>query len=135
DLSAGRATSPLTLLGRLALWPLHVDLLALVGAAIAVAVPVIGVRVVGGPALEAAERRASLAGQLRFAATLQDIRTVIVLRRQLAQERPRSRPWLRLPRPDPATDGPARPVWRRGLHGVLRWPLARVGRLVMLALL
>ena len=32
---------------------------------------------------EAAERRSSLVGQIRFAATLQDVRTVIVLRRQL----------------------------------------------------
>src|SRR4051794_41361499 len=36
--------------------------------------------------------RTELVGQLRFAVTLQDLRTVLVLRRQLAQERPRARP-------------------------------------------
>ena len=133
DLYWHRATSPLTLLGRLALWPLHVDALALVGVAVALVVPAVAVVVVGGTSLEAAERRASLAGQLRFAATLQDIRTVVVLRRQLAQERPRTQPWLRLPRPAPDSDGPKHPIWRRGWHGILRWPLGRVGRMVLLA--
>ena len=54
-------------------------------------------RLVAGSSLEAAERRTELVGQLRFAVTLQDLRTVLVLRRQLAQERPRSRPWIRRP--------------------------------------
>src|SRR3954454_2883852 len=94
DLSRHTATSPLTYLGRLALWPLHVDPLAFFGIAVAVIVPALAVRAVGGTSLEAAERRASLAGQLRFAATLQDVRTVIVLRRQLDQERHRNRPWV-----------------------------------------
>src|SRR4051794_18679512 len=76
-----------------------------------------------------ATRRASLAGQLRFAATLQDIRTVIVLRRQLAQERPRTRPWIRLK----ARQRARWPVWRRAWHGILRWPLARVVRLTILS--
>ena len=133
DLTSHRATSPLTFLGKLALWPLHVDPLAFIGVAVALAVPAMALPRVGGTSLEAAERRASLAGQLRFAATLQDLRTVIVLRRQLAQERPRTRPWLQLPRPKPGTDGPARPVWRRGWHGILRWPFSRVARLVLLA--
>src|SRR5438874_11271691 len=126
-------TPRLTFLGRLALWPLHVDLTAFLGVAVVVVVSTLAVTVVGGTSLEAAERRASLAGQLRFAATLQDLRTVIVLRRQLAQERPRSRPWFRLRAPTPGTDGPRRPVWRRGWHGILRWPLSRVARLTLLA--
>lgn len=132
DLYWHTTTSPLTLLGRLALWPLHVDALALIGVVVALAVPAVAVFLVGGTSLEAAERRASLAGQLRFAATLQDIRTVIVLRRQLAQERPRTRPWIRLPRPSVESNGPKHPVWRRGWHGILRWPLGRIGRLVLL---
>jgi hypothetical protein len=69
-------------------------------------------------------------GQLRFAATLQDVRTVVVLRRQLALELPRLRPWVRLR--VRGTD--RRPVWRRGLRGALRWPAARVGRLVLLGI-
>jgi hypothetical protein len=68
-------------------------------------------------------------GQLRFAATLQDVRTVVVLRRQLALELPRLRPWVRLR----VRGTERRPVWRRGWRGVLRWPAARVGRLVLLA--
>jgi hypothetical protein len=55
------------------------------------------------------------------------VRTVILLRRQLAAEGPRRRPWLRLP----AGRG-ARPVWRRDWQAVLRWPAARVLRLVLL---
>jgi hypothetical protein len=68
-------------------------------------------------------------GQLRFAATLQDVRTVIVLRRQLAMELPRLRPWVRL-----RVGGAERwPVFRRGLRGALRWPAVRVLRLGLLA--
>src|SRR5258708_21695770 len=79
----------------------------------------------------------------------------MVLRRQLAQEAPRGRPWIRLPRaipwawlrPEgsrPAATGPAAPgrapvrhlpVWRRGWHGVLRWPALRWARLVVLGAL
>jgi hypothetical protein len=52
---------------------------------------------------------------------------VIVLRRQLAQDRPRDRPWFRLP-------GRGRfVVWRRGWHGLLRFPTVRILRLVVLA--
>ena len=56
-----------------------------------------GCTLVGDVSVEAAERRSTLVGQLRFAATLQDIRTVIVLRRQLAMELPRLQPWIRAP--------------------------------------
>jgi hypothetical protein len=67
-------------------------------------------------------------GQLRFAATMQDLRTVIVLRRQLAMELPRLRPWIRL-----RVRGTGRwPIFVRGLRGVLRWPAARMARLVLL---
>jgi len=127
DVAAGVATSPFTLLGRLALWPLHVDLAALVGVAAALALPMLGLIVIGGLSLEAAERRASLVAQLRFAVTLQDLRTVILLRRQLAQERPRPHPWLRLP------GGGADPVWRRDWRGLLRWPAVREARAALLA--
>jgi hypothetical protein len=119
--------SPTAILGKLALWPLNVDLLALIPVAVAVAVAAAGVASVAGLSLESAERRSRLVGQLRFAATLQDLRTVIVLRRQLAQELPRVRPWLRV-------RGRRRlPVWRRGWQGILRWPAARVLRVVVLS--
>ena len=51
-----------------------------------------GSRSSGVCSLEDAERRSTLVGQLRFAATLQDLRTVVLLRRQLALELPRKRP-------------------------------------------
>ncbi|MGI8800824.1 MAG: hypothetical protein ACR2KV_01425, partial [Solirubrobacteraceae bacterium] len=63
--------------------------------------------------------------QLRFAVTMQDGRTVILLRRQRAAEGPRRRPWLRLA-------GGGGPVWRRDWQGVLRWPAVRVLRLAAL---
>ena len=158
DVAWHRVTSPATLLGRLALWPLAVHPVDLVGPAVAVAALAVGLWGVGGTSLEASERRAGLVGQIRFAATLQDLRTVIVLRRQLSQELPRQRPWLRLPRaipkswlgdgrspsPSPASAPGAfalradrlhqrrLPVWRRGWHGILRWPALRLARMVVL---
>lgn len=121
--------APATYAGRLGTWPLHVDLIALVGPALALLLVAAGMRLVSGTSLEAAERRTSLVGQLRFAVTLQDLRTVLVLRRQLAQERPRSRPWIPALR-----TGPARlPVFRRGVRSVMRWPLSRIVRVLVLA--
>jgi hypothetical protein len=65
---------------------------------------------------------------MRFSASVQDLRTVILLRRQLASELPRRRPWLRLP----STGSAGHPVWRRGWQSFLRWPAARVARVVAL---
>jgi hypothetical protein len=98
--------------------------------AVAISLVVLGAGLarLGRVSLESAERRSRLVGQLRFAATLQDVRTVVVLRRQLALELPRLRPWVRVP----VRGSERRPVWRRGLRGALRWPAARVGRLVLL---
>lgn len=121
-------TAPGTVVGKLALWPLRSDLVALLGVVVALALVAAGMRLVAGTSLEAAERRTSLVGQLRFAVTLQDLRTVLVLRRQLAQERPRSRPWV------PALRRRARfPVWQRGLRSVARWPASRIVRVIVLA--
>ena len=118
--------SPTGLVGTIPLWPLEFEPLALVPAAIALAAVVIGVVGIGGVSLEGAERRTQLVGQLKFAATLQDLRTVMVLRRQLAMELPRSRPWIRQRSPGRL------PVWHRGVRGVLRWPLVRIIRLIAL---
>jgi hypothetical protein len=144
-------TSPATDLGVLALWPLRFRPIGFVGPVVALAAVMIGLVLVGGASIEAAERRATLVGQIRFAATLRDLRTVVVLRRQLAQELPRQRPWIRLGRSLPAAperSGPggapaltprtgtvkARwfPVWRRGWHGILRFPALRLVRLAVL---
>jgi hypothetical protein len=128
DLAFSVRTSPATLVGEIALWPLRFRPLGLLGAAVVAVVVLVGLRGVAGTSLEASERRASLVGQLRFAATLQDLRAVIVLRRQLALERPRNRPWLRWP----AGRRARWPVWRRGYRGILRWPAARLIRLALL---
>jgi len=138
DLLGRAPTAPLTFLGRAALWPLRFDALALVPMAVVVGLVVAGVSAVSGVSLEAAERRTALVGQMKFAVTLQDLRTVLVLRRQLAMELPRSKPWIGgQTGTRPARGRRARvsrvPVWRRGWRGVLRWPAARVARLVVLA--
>jgi hypothetical protein len=128
DVVAGTALAPTSALARLALWPLAFESVALVGAALALAIAGLGLAGVGGTSLEAARRRAGLVSELRFAVTLQDLRTVVLLRRRLAQERPRSRPWLRVP----ASLGHRFPVLRRDLGGILRFPATRVVRLVAL---
>jgi hypothetical protein len=123
-------TSPATYAGRLALLPLRhggadwaavglfaVVVAAAVGAALAV---------VGGTSLELAQRRAELAAVLRFAVTMGDLRAVVLLRRQLASDLPRRRPWIRLrTRPTPY------PVWRRSWQSFLRWPPVRIARVVV----
>ena len=43
---------------------------------------------IGGLSLEAARRRAALTAELRFSASVQDLRAVVLLRRQLASEAP-----------------------------------------------
>jgi hypothetical protein len=114
--------------GSVPLWPLQFEPLGLLELALAAGAIALGLHLVGDVSVEAAERRSTLVGQLRFAATLQDIRTVIVLRRQLAMELPRTRPWVRL-----RVHGTDRfPVWLRGLRGIFRWPAARVARLLLL---
>ena len=114
--------------GSIALWPLDFQPLSLVAIVTAVVLVGIGVSLVGNVSVERAMRRSTLVGQIRFAATLQDVRTVMVLRRQLAMELPRLRPWVRL-----RGAGTHRlPVWSRGVRGMLRWPAARVARLVLL---
>jgi hypothetical protein len=128
DAAAGTVTSPLSWIGALALLPLDERVAVAIGVVVAVAVVVVGLRVAGGLSLEAAERRSGLVSALRFAATIQDLRVVILLHRQLAHEHARTRPWLRL--------RPAKPLgracWRRDWYGILRWPAARVTRVAVL---
>lgn len=131
DAWAKVATSPFSLLGEVALWPARLRVVGVVGVVVAVAIAALGLHEVGGQALEAMERRARLVGRLRFAATARDLRAVMLLRRQLTQERPRTKPWLRLPLGSGA--GPRLAVLKRDWEGFLRWPAKRVLRLVVLA--
>jgi hypothetical protein len=128
DLVGDVITAPSTLVGEIAVAPLALEPLALAPVVLAGALVLLGMRLVAGTSLEAAERRTALVGQMRFAVTLQDLRTVMVLRRQLAQEHPRSRPWVRARRRHPRWV-----VWDRGVRSVLRWPAGRLVRVVALA--
>lgn len=131
DLALGWTTSPATLVGELGTLPLQHGAQAALpafGVALAAALAAAGLLAIGGIELEAARRRAALAAELRFSATVQDVRTVVLLRRQLASERPRLRPWVRLRH----RDAERRPVWRRGWRSFLRWPPGRVLRVALL---
>ncbi len=128
DVFGSAITSPATMLGAIAFWPLESRPVAIVGLLVALAIPVFGLLGIGGLSIEAAERRSGLVGQLRFAATIQDLRAVIVLHRQLASERSRANAWLRIPYRKPLGHA----CWRRDWQGILRWPLSRVGRVAAL---
>lgn len=137
-----RVPTPMSGVGRLALaaWPGHFEggsvpgvLAAGVIAAIAAGAVAVGVVSLESMSLEALMRRSALVAQLRFAATMQDLRTVVLLRRELDEEHPRSVPWRRLP---PSRHGDVRltsTVCRRDLHGLLRFPLSRVVRMAAVA--
>jgi hypothetical protein len=134
DLALGSTSSPATMLGDLATLPLQSGApvaLAALGVALTLALACFGLFGVGGILLEAARRRAALVAVLRFSASVQDLRAVVLLRRQLASERPRRRPWLRLR----LAGASGRPIWRRGWQSFLRWPPARIARAALLGVL
>lgn len=122
---------PANTVGSLGLWGWRQHTVDLVPAAIAVVATIVGLVLLERISLEALARRSALVAQLRFAVTMQDLRTVVLLRRQLNQEHTRRHPWRRL--------GVARRhgfgagVWRRGWHGLLRFPATRLVRLTALA--
>ncbi|HYH50756.1 MAG TPA: hypothetical protein VEG38_14520 [Acidimicrobiia bacterium] len=104
DVAAGTTSSPFTLIGRIGLAPLPGEVAggspqAAVAGGVVLTSAVLAAAAarLGHMSLEAAERRGRLAAQLRFALSLQDLRAVILLRRRLAAEEPRARPWIRLP--------------------------------------
>ena len=161
DVSAGTATSPLTYVGRIGLAALPgdvtggaVSLAVAVGVGLTIAVLAVAAVRLGHMSLEAAERRGRLAAQLRFALSLQDLRAVILLRRRLAAEEPRARPWIRLRvrrgpfdeptgAPERRVSGrdadvlgrPGAAIRRRGLNSLLRWPTTRILRVVGLGIM
>ncbi|MFM8870357.1 MAG: hypothetical protein ACKOFD_02115 [Actinomycetota bacterium] len=78
--------------------------------------------------VEALARRSSLVSQLKFAVTLQDIRTVVLLRRQLSQEHMRPTPWFKWkPRKR------IHVVINRGIRSVAHFPARRLGRIAILS--
>lgn len=79
--------------------------------------------------VESLARRSSLVSQLKFAVTLQDIRTVVLLRRQLSQEHMRPTPWFKWK--------PRRRVHvviNRGIRSIAHFPARRLGRIVTLSI-
>jgi hypothetical protein len=130
DVVGERTTSPLTMLADIALWPVTFRAIGLVGVALVVAVVALAFSHLGDLSVEHALRRAGLVSQLRFAVTLQDVRTVVLLRRQLSQENPRLRPWIRIGRAGRRTFIP--PVWKRDWQSYLRFPLPRLVRMAIL---
>lgn len=145
---------PGNLAGSVLFWGIRqraIDLIAIVAAVLLVAC---ALALGGRLRLQPLERRGQLVSQLRFAATVQDIRTVVLLRRQLSAESVRSTPWFgrssslrRTADATPLPRPPARPrlgqgpvvdrfptyVWRRGLASIRRLPLSRLMRMVGLA--
>jgi len=141
--------------GRLALWGIDqrpIDAIAIV---IAVTMTVASLLLGGQLRLEALARRGELVSQLRFAATVQDLRTVVQLRRQLRSEMLRTRPWGQRRRPDRPTPAvmahgrtaataastsassdrspSASVIWRRDSRSLRRLPAARLFRIALLA--
>jgi hypothetical protein len=129
DVATKTATSPTAQVGRVALLPLDWSWAAVLGVMLVVALAASGLAIVGNVSLEPLRRRARLVSELRFAATLQDMRSVIVLHRELAQELPRARPWWN------AARVPGSACWQRDWCGLARWPVARVVRVSVLAAL
>jgi hypothetical protein len=122
---------PTSAAGSLGLWGWRqhaVDALWIVAA---VALIGVGLTMLERLSLEALARRSALVAQLKFAVTMQDLRTVVLLRRQLNQEQLRPRPWFRLGPVRRRTLGGA--LWRRGWQGLLRYPLTRLVRMAALA--
>lgn len=118
--------APTTALGRLVVFAERPHLPALLAPLVALAVAAVAVTRIGGLSMEAARRRTALVGQLRFAVTQHDVRTVLLLRRQLSAEGRRGRPWIPVPGGRLAD---RLPVVARDLHSVARWPLGRAARL------
>ena len=119
--------------GSLGLWGWRQHPTDLVVPALGVAGCIAGFALLGRISLDALSRRSALVAQLKFAVTMQDLRTVILLRRQLNQERARQRPLLRLAPDTRPTGTLGRSTWRRGWHGLLRFPVSRIVRMVTLS--
>lgn len=126
---------PATLDGSLAFWGIRQRGLDTIAIATAIVVVAVSLALGGRLRPEPLARRGELVSQLRFAATVQDLRTVVLLRRQLRAETMRSRPWAWRGRPAsrPPDATVAQVVRARGLRSLRRVPASRVGRITLLA--
>ncbi len=140
SLSSGlsKVAGPTDAFGSLALWGWRQHTTDLLATAVGLAAVIGGLSLLSRISLEALARRSALVAQLRFAVTMQDLRTVILLRRQLNQEHTRRNPWRRMPRaqrqqPTTRSRSLTRAVFRRGWHGLLRFPATRLARIAALS--
>ena len=115
---------PFDFVGSISMWWHRVHPFDAIGIAIIVALAVWSVANVGSLSLESLARRSALVTQMKFAVTLQDVRTVVLLRRALSQEHMRSAPWVSLPR---RMGGDV--VVVRGVRSIMRFPLRRLARM------
>ncbi len=130
DLVLARTTSPTSGFGFVAMLPFDTNPLALTAVAVSVLLVGLGWRWRGSISMERAHHRSRLVAQIRFAFAQQDIRSLLLLRRQLGFETPRSRPWFTI-------KGGGRieqrvPVLVRDARSYARWPLARATRVALL---
>lgn len=128
----GSRLLPTTWAGAAALWPLGSGRNRYLVGVLMVVIPATLVsfswRRAVGASLERQLERSKLIQQLRLAVGIRDVRTVMLLRRRLAQDSARVRPlvcvkserWNRYP------------VSRRVLQGAVRWPAPRVGQAIVL---
>jgi hypothetical protein len=155
DPGQGKITGPADAAGGVALWGIRVLGIEVVAVGAVVGAVLLALALGGRLRIEPLVRRADLVSQLKFAATVQDLRTVVLLRRQLRAEHLRVRPWgAPTPRPIPssapdpgsrprsvpmraagAPKSAARMVHRRGVASLRRLPAARLARIAMLAAL
>jgi hypothetical protein len=124
---AWHVPGPADAAGSLAMWGWRQHPLDLAVPLVAVIVILVGIGMLQQTSLDALARRSSLVAQLRFAVTMQDLRTVILLRRQLNQEQTRGHPWVKVPR------WITYPIPRRGIASVARFPLTRLVRMTAFA--
>ena len=121
---------PFDFIGSISRWWLNgVHVPDIVAIAVVLVITAVAVSLTGRLSLEALSRRSSLVSQLRFAVTLQDIRTVVLLRRQLSQEHMRVKPWVKVPsllRRDI--------VVGRGFRSIAHFPLRRIIRMKLLTI-
>lgn len=130
ELADRAPVAPTSFAGELLFWPMRTGTPGLVWLLVAIVLVLAGTSLIGGLSIEAARRRTQLVGQLRFAVTQQDLRSVVLLRRQLASEVPRRRRWF----PVPHGLGRHAPVLVRDLQSISHWPLVRIARVFALVI-
>lgn len=127
---------PTTALGDAALWALTREPSSLMAGGVitvlAGTATVAALAWCGRLSLEALERRTALVAQLRFAIAVGDLRTVMLLRRQLTHDQLRARPWVTVPPPGRHRGATRLIAWRTAV-GMSRVPLGRIVRLLMLS--